>query len=242
MYAQLNSPLPGLTVSQSGKRCCGMRGYHALGDFPVDTTYTDPGVGIVDPTITEIPPIDTTDLPLTNIVSPPLESIYPTSIGLEFTSNGDGTYTNIQTGQHVPYSIAQQITDATTGSATTNVGTTSAQNNLTIVDPTTGMSTTSMIGNLTTAAQALQAAGQLVNAAGKLTAQGQALAAAGNLYNPAQVSSTGVNLSSAMSSLTSWFTGSTLIAGFPNYGILGVGILALVMLPSLFSGKKRRKR
>jgi hypothetical protein len=90
---------------------------------------------------------------------------------------------------------------------------------------------------LTPAAQALNAAGQLVTAAGKLTAQGQALLSAGNLYNapPAATSS----LSTAMASLTSWFSGSTMIAGVPNAVIL-LGLIGGVFMLSSMGGKKRR--
>ena len=207
--------------------------HRSLGDVTVDTTYTDPGAGIVDPTL-----IDTSNLPLENIVSPPLTMQYPASIGLEFVSNGDGTYTNIQTGQSVPYDTAAAITQATGGSAPITAPLQSAQNNQTLVDAAAGMP--SGIANLTTAAQALQSAGQLVNAAGKLTAQGQALANAGNLYNPAPVSSSGLNFSGAMSSLTSWMSSNQ------NLVLIGgAGLLALIFLPSIISaargGKKRRR-
>jgi hypothetical protein len=79
-----------------------------------------------------------------------------------------------------------------------------------------------------------------VNAAGKLTAQGQTLLNAGNLYN-APPSTAGANLSAAMTSLTSWFTGSTMIAGVPNIAILGLGVLAVVILPSMLSKKGKRR-
>jgi hypothetical protein len=254
-YAALNSPLPGLTVSPDGDRCCGMRGersgdYHLhgghhllgmLGDPVFDTTSTD-SFGDLTPPDSTLGPIDfpVTDLPLPNITSSPLESMYPTSVGNEFSSNGDGNYTNIQTGQVVPYAIAQQVTAATTGSATANVGTQSAEFSGTIVDPNTGASIST--NNLTTAAQALNAAGQLVNAAGKLTAQGQALLSQGNLYHAAPTSAAG-NFSAAISSLTSWFTESTLFSGIPNWGVVAGGAVALMFLPALIpSGKTRRKR
>jgi hypothetical protein len=262
-YATLNSPLPGLTVSQDGDRCCGMRGLRRehgyldgdrrehgylgmLGDLVFDTTPTTDYGPLVDPTsidpISTLGPFDWTSpdftLPLPNIVSPSITSMYPTNVGTEFTSNGDGTYTNIQTGQSVPYSIAQQITAATTGSATANLPTQSAPFSGTIVDPNTGASIST--NNLTTAAQALNVAGQLVTAAGKLTAQGQALLNGGNLYNAAPITG---NFSSAMSSLTSWFTESTLFVGLPNWGVLAGGAIALMVLRSLIpSGKGRRRR
>jgi hypothetical protein len=264
MYAQLDSPLPGLTVTSTGERCCGMRGSccglgyqpgaHALlgmlGDDPVviDTTSTDPGSSLIPPDTSSVSPIidltppifstsDPSALPLPNQISPALESMYPSSVGTEFTSNGDGNYTNIQTGQVVPYSIAEQVTAATTGAATAAVDTTATGQNINITDPNTGATSTINTNNLTTAAQALQAAGQLVNAAGKLTAQGQALLAGGNLY--AAPPATGI--SGAISSLTSWMSGSTLFPGIPNMAVLGIGVVALIAVSSLAGGKKRRR-
>jgi hypothetical protein len=245
-YAQLDSPLPGLTVTSTGERCCGLRGYQPgahsllgmLGDdlLPIDTTFTDPG-NLVPPSDFSTP-VDTTGLPLTNITTPSLESMYPSTIGTEFTSNGDGTYTNIQTGQSVPYDTAAAITQATIGPATVNLNTQPSQQNLTLTDPNTGVTSTVSTNNLSVAAQALQAAGQLITSAGKLTAQGQALLNQGNLYNAPPTT----GFSGAMSSLTSWFTGSTMIAGVPNVAIIGGGLLAvMVVLPALMSGKKRRR-
>jgi hypothetical protein len=249
MYAQLDSPLPGLTVSPSGERCCGMRGSHmsggmrGLGDLTFDTTSTDSGGDLIDPSTGLTPgdvfsPVDLSTL-TPNVISPSLDSMYPPTVGTEFTSNGDGSYTNIQTGQRVPYDTAAAVTQATIGPATVNLSTTPTESNLTLTDPTTGATSTISTNNLTAAAQALQAAGQLVTAAGKLTAQGQALLNSGNLYGT--LPSTGI--SGAMSSLTSWFTGSTLIAGVPNVAILGIGVLAAMFIPSMLSsGPKRRKR
>ena len=239
-YAQLDSPLPGLTVTSTGERCCGMRG---LGDMPVDTVYTDPGGGLVDPTIIDTPIIDTGSLPLTNIVSPSLDSMYPSTIGTEFTSNGDGTYTNIQTGQSVPYDTAAAITQATTGPATVNLNTVSSEQNVSLIDPTTGQTSTISTNNLSAAAQALQAAGQLVNSVGKLTAQGQALLAQGNLYNTLPHPSATAGFANAMSSLTSWFTESTLFPGFPNYGVVGIAAVVLgIGFSYMESRPTRRKR
>jgi hypothetical protein len=250
MYAQLDSPLPGLTVTSTGERCCGMRGaahLGFLGDVPVDTVYTDPGGGLVDPTTfdpTVISPIiDTGSLPLTNIVSPSLDSMYPSTIGTEFTSNGDGTYTNIQTGQSVPYDTAAAITQATTGPATVNLNTVATEQNVSLIDPTTGQTSTISTNNLSAAAQALQAAGQLVNSVGKLTAQGQALLAQGNLYNTLPHPSATAGFSNAMSSLTSWFTESTLFPGFPNYGVVGIVVVVLgIGMSYMESRPTRRKR
>lgn len=219
-YAQMDSPLPGLTVSPTGCHSCGMRG---LGDDSTDLPLTtvDPSE-ILTPTIS---PLDTGMIGL------------PDTIGTEFISNGDGTYLNIQTGQSVPMDTAQQVTAATTGAATSGgVATTSATITGTLVDPNAATSAVTT-NNLTTAAQALNAAGQLVTAAGKLTAQGQALLNAGNLYNA--VPSTTPNLSTAMASLTSFFTGSTLIAGVPNIAVIGIGIAGLMALSSM-GGKKKR--
>ena len=245
MYGPLNSPLPGLTVSPNGCRSCGMRGHHLgmLGDdvTPIDTTYTDPGnltdpTYIIDPTTPiDISTLDPTQLPLPNQLSPSINSMYPATVGTEFTSNGDGTYTNIQTGQSVPYSTAMAVTNATGGVVSTSLQ--SASNTGTLVDPNSG--TTISTNNLTTAAQALQAAGQLLTAAGKLTAQGQALLNAGNLYNAAPATpATGI--SGAMASLTAWMSGSTLFPGLPNMAVVGGAILLVMVLPSMMSGKRRR--
>jgi hypothetical protein len=238
MYGPLASPLPGLTVSPTGERCCGMRGGFMgfLGDDPVvfDTTSTDLTGGLIDPST-----IDPTilDLPLPNQLSPSLDNLYPSSVGTEFTSNGDGTYTNIQTGQTVPYATAEQITAATTGAATANVDTTATGQNLNITDPNTGATSTINTNNLTVAAQALQAAGQLVNAAGKLTAQGQALLNQGNLYKAPPAT----GISGAMASLTTWMSGSTLFPGFPNMAVVGLAAIAAIALPALMSRKKGRR-
>lgn len=241
MYAQLDSPLPGLTVTSTGERCCGMRG---LGDVTFDTTSTDPGGGLIDPTLPADPGyvFDTGSLPITNIVSPSLDSMYPPTVGTEFTSNGDGTYTNIQTGQSVPYDTAAAITQATTGPATVNLNTVPTEQNVTLIDPTTGQSSTVSTTNLSAAAQALQAAGQLVNSVGKLTAQGQALLAQGNLYNPVPQSSATAGFSNAMSSLTSWFTESTLVSGFPNYGVLGIAVVVIGIGVSYMQSRPTRRR
>lgn len=247
-YGVISSPLPGLTVTPTGERCCGMRGHigyqpgaHALlGQDPseFDTTSTDVTGGLVDPstTGTDQVPIDfggMTELPLPNQLSPSLDSLYPTTVGTEFTSNGDGTYTNIQTGQSVPYSVAEQVTAAT---AAPSVDTTATGQNLTITDPNTGATSSVNTNNLTTAAQALQAVGQLVNAAGKLTTQGAALLAQGNLYKAPPAT----GISGAVGSLTSWMSGSTMIAGVPNMAVLGLGIVALIAVSSLAGGKRRR--
>jgi len=255
-YAALNSPLPGLTVSPTGDRCCGLRGYqpgaHALlgmlGDDPVifDTTSTDPTGGLIDPGAIDQPApiIDLTppiDLPLPNQLSPSVYSSYPASVGTEFTSNGDGTYTNIQTGQTVPYNIAEQITAATTGAATSaGVGTTATGQDINITDPNTGATSTINTNNLSVAAQALQAAGQLVNAAGKLTAQGQALLNQGNLYKPAPVSTN--PFSGAMSSLSSWMSGSTFIPGVPNMVVGAVVIAGLIGLSIAVQDRPKKRR
>jgi hypothetical protein len=259
MYAELHSPLPSLTVDPTGEHCCGMRGsimhrhMRGLGSFDdaltFDTTPIYDTGGLVDPTAPAsdflfqptdpIMNVDLSTLP-PNPISPSLEAMYPQTVGTEFTSNGDGTYTNIQTGQSVPYSIAQQITAATTGSATGNLQTQGTEVSGSIVDPNTGQSIST--NNLTTAAQALNAAGNLVTAAGKLTAQGQALLHSGNLYNaPSSSSGFPANISSAMSSLTSWFTQSSLVSGFPNYGVLGVALLVVGIGVSYISSRPKRR-
>jgi len=231
MYAELHSPLPGLTVDPTGEHCCGFRGH--LGMLGQDDS--------VDLTNLPLSPIDTSET-LSPLITPPTSMIdFPNTIGTEFTSNGDGTYTNLQTGQSVPYGIAQQITAATTGAATSNVQTQGTEVPGTIVDPNTGQSIST--NNLSAAAQALNAAGQLVTAAGKLTAQGQTLLHAGNLYNPAPTSSSGIGagISSAVSSLTSWFTQSSLVSGFPNYGVVGVVLLVGTIAASYISSRPKRR-
>ena len=242
-YAALNSPLPNLTVSPQGCHSCGMRGLRGLGDdsTPIfDTTSTDPG-DLIDPTVPvvtpDLAPVDISALPASNVTSTSIDALYPATVGTEFVSNGDGTYTNIQTGQAVPYATAQQVTNATTGAATANLDTTATQGTVTLTDPNTGVTSTVAMNNLTPAAQALNAAGQLVTAAGKLTAQGAARFSAGNFYNalPAAPSS----LSTAMSSLTTWMSGSTMIAGVPNAVIL-LGLIGGVFMLSSMGGKKRR--
>ena len=244
-YGQLDSPLPGLTVRSDGERCCGMRG---LGDdsLSFDTTSTDNFGELTDPTTIFDPLSDPTlqNLPLAPSITP-LESSYPSSIGTEFILQGPNEYLNIQTGQVVPMQTAQAITAATTGPATSNLDTvaTGQGPSVTIVDPNTGSHSTIATNNLTAAAQALNSAGQLVNAAGKLTAQGQALLNAGNLYNTLNPpSSAGLNLSSAVSSLTSWFSAETLIAGIPNGAVALGGVAIVALLPALLSGKKGRRR
>jgi hypothetical protein len=246
-YAQMDSPLPGLTVSPNGCRSCGMRG---LGQdtttFDTTSTYdttdlTPPDVSTPysltynAPTDLSSPgPVDLSTLPATNTISPSVESMYPSSVGTEFVSNGDGTYTNIQTGQSVPYATAQQVTAATTGSATASVDTTATQGTVTLTDPNSGVTSTIQTNNLTAAAQALNASGQLVTAAGKLTAQGQALLNAGNLYGAPPTTN-------PLTSLTSWMSAANLIPGIPNIGVLGIGILAIALIPALLPEKKRRR-
>lgn len=255
-YAALNSPLPGLTVSPGGCHSCGMRGLGlgSLGqdDSEFDTTPTDITGDLVDPNVISPAPIDVSTLQLAPIntnetlspIAAPVNTsmlAYPDTIGTEFVSNGDGTYTNIQTGQSVPLATAQQVTAATTGSATANVDTTATQGTVTLTDPNTGVTSTVSTNNLTAAAQALNSAGQLVTTAGKLTAQGQALLNAGNLYNPLTAAPTGI--SAAMTSLTTWMSGSTVLPGVPNYFVLLGGIFAVVAFSGMFhAGYKVQRR
>lgn len=271
MYAQLDSPLPGLTAHAMGCVCgpghcnCGMRGFTqrrihlgmgGLGDDTIDTTSdlqfgdepwlaVGPTASPLDPYTSEVTdpanvtsPLDPAiDLPLTptSDVGSSLASDYPSGIGTEFVLVGADQYMNIQTGQIVPMSVALAVTGATPVSATT-LQTTDTEQGVNLTDPTTG---TVYNGALTTAAQALNQAGQLVTAAGNLTAQGQALAKAGLLVSPASASS---SLSASLASLTSWFSGSTLISGFPNWGVLaGLGVVGVVA-SSYLSAPRRRKR
>lgn len=240
-YAALDSPLPNLTLLLSGCGGCGGReGIRpGLGDLltdlplaPIDTVATSV---YADP----LPywSTDTFNLPMPTISpSSDLMNFYPPTIGTEFILQGAGQYLNIQTGQIVPMSTAQAITSATTGSASSAAQTQSTDNVANLVDPTTGQK---FSGALTTAAQVLKSSGQLVNAAGQLTAAGQALAKQNNLVTP----SIGADFTAAISSLTSWFSGSTLILGVPNAVVLGGGFIAVaVVLPMLFSSRKTRRR
>jgi hypothetical protein len=240
MYAPLSSPLPNLTVSPDGCHSCGMRGFlGALGqdDSEFDTVSTDDYGGLTDPNVISPAPViatpDLTSLPLApaTSVNTSVEAMYPPTVGSEFVSNGDGMYTNIQTGQSVPYATAQQVTAATTGSATANLDTTPTQGTVTLTDPNTGVTSTIQTNNLTAAAQALNATGSLITAAGKLTAQGQALLNAGNLY--AAPPST-----NPLTSLTTWMSASTLFPGIPNAAV-AVGLIAGVMVLANMGGKKR---
>jgi len=263
-YARLDSPLPYLTAR--------------LGDATTDPTLTDPSTDpiisdpgtIIDPTgITDpiqISPIDPiqlpTDLPISPVGPETGGSVYvgyPDTIGTEFTSNGDGTYTNIQTGQSVPYLTALQVSAATispTGLSTTSL--IPSTNGTTLTDPTTGTVYTydsatgqfngsnGATNGLTAAGQALAAAGQLITAAGKLTAQAQSLAMQGGLMAQPQVQANYAaqpqisTLSTQWANLVSWFSEQTIIGGVPNSVIVGGGIVALAMLGGM-GGKKRRR-
>jgi hypothetical protein len=243
--------------------CCGSRrlGFRGLGqdDISDETNVTDvsdlaptdvtPIIATPVNTISPITPVDTGAIDLSNLPLAPsagtdVSSLYPASVGTEFVSNGDGTYTNIQTGQSVPYATAQAVTAATTGSATASVATQSATlpagtfTVADVVDPSTG---TSYSGTLTAAASALQATGQLVTAGGQLTAAGQALAAQGQLTTAAQAANAG-GVTAALNSLSTWFGSQTLMAGVPNGVLLGGFVVALMILPSLISSKPKRKR
>lgn len=249
-YARLDSPLPNMTLSLEGCRACRTRG---LGEDnpPLDTssvdTFPDLSPPVITPivvptnTISPLSPIDLTDqgnIPLdSSSAVTSVESMYPATVGTEFVSNGDGTYTNIQTGQSVPFNIAQQITAATAPpSSGATIDTSGTEQGVNLTDPTTGQSYS---GTLTASAQALQSAGLLVTAAGKLTAQGQALAQSGQLI--AQPSAGG-SVSAALSSLSNWFSAQSLMAGVPNVAVLGGLAVGLMVLSSMMSGKKRRRR
>lgn len=237
-YAQLDSPLPNLTMTFHP-------GAHALlrGCPPC-------GMG------SEVPPIDPgvfDNLPLTVPTYPPVfldpsSGLMPIDtmslwlgdspwIGDVFQNVGPDEYLNIQTGQVVPGSVATEIAAATRIPSGV-LQTAGTESGVTLIDPTTGVNYT---GILTQAAQALKATGQLVDAAGKLTSQGRSLAASGQLVS-APVSPVGANISSAISSLTSWFNEKTLFSAFPNYAVVGGGLLGLMVAPSLFSKSKRRRR
>ncbi len=232
-YAALDSPLPGLTVTENGCRSCGMRGSPRA--FPTSGRNFFPRFLGQDDGDDTIDIGDDPDLPITPddlgvSLSTPImpASSYPATIGSEFTSNGDGTYTNIQTGQSVPMATAQAVTAATTGSATANLSTVNTEGKLTLTDPTTNTTSTVAVSDLSVAAQALQAAGQLVTASGVLTAQGQALSKAGALYTVPP---------STASSLSTWASEETMVAGVPNAVVL-IGGLGLLLLVSKMGGRK----
>lgn len=256
-YAALNSPLPGLTVSPGGCHSCGMRGLgstwspvlRGLGmlgqdDSEFDTSSSTDFGDLTDPNVISPAPIDVSSLPLAPIdtgetlspIATPgntgMINDYPSTIGTEFVSNGDGTYTNIQTGQSVPMETAQQVTAATTGAATSNLQTTNTEGQVTLTDPNTGVTSTIQTNNLTAAAQALNATGSLITAAGKLTAQGQALLNAGNLYAAPPTTN-------PLTALTTWMSASTMFPGIPNAAV-AVGLIAGVMVLANMRGKKPR--
>lgn len=221
-YDALNSPLPNLTVSAGPKRCCGSRGLGQDGSSSDSST------------------VDLSTLPVdTSVDSTSITENYPDMVGTEFVSAGGGDYTNIQTGQVVPYSTAVAITGATTGPAMASMDTTSAvlpTATLSIndvVDPSTG---NSYSGALTAAAAALQATGSLVNAAtGHLTPAGQALAQQGQL-----VSTPAMSVSGSLQSLAEWFTAQTMFPGVPNAVVLVGGLALVAVLGQMMTGKKRR--
>ena len=226
MYAELHSPIPGHTVSPNGCRDCGMRGLGQDEGDPLDTTILEPPIAPVD-----IGPV--------NAISPPIDAGVATNdapwIGNIFQNVGPDQYLNIQTGQVVPGSIAEQINAATSGAGSI-AQTTSTETVSDLVDPTTGQS---FSGNLTVAAQTLKNAGQLVDAAGHLTAAGRALASQGNLTG---TPATGANFSAAVHSLTSWFTQSNLMPGIPNWGVLGAVILVGGIASSYIMERPKRRR
>lgn len=248
MYAELNSPLPGLTVSPDGCHACGMRGYLGQDDGSIDTTPVDvTPIDITVPYTISPPPDMTLDPENTDIqaVTPNLSTSGPATIGTEFVAVGGGNYLNTQTGQTVPQSIAEEVTAATAGTATQNLQTVNTPGNLTLIDPASGQATTISTNNLTSAAQVLQAAGQLVDATGKLTAQGQALLNGGNLYNALPQTGASASVSAALASVSSWFGGSTIIPGIPNAVILVLGGLAIAAAMPLLDREpppKRRRR
>jgi hypothetical protein len=253
-YGALNSPLPGLTVSPNGCRACGMRGPFLGQDDGTD----DSGLEIL-PVNTEVPEITEPQFVLDTGTGGPggtpliAETVpanvstnvnNPDTIGTNFVSVGGGNYLNLQTGQTVPMSVAQAVTAASTGAGTANLDTTSTDVTGSLIAPTPPPSIAT--NNLSVAAQALQSAGQLVNAAGQLTAQGQALAASGNLYGTAATAGTAgstagtASFTAAINSLGTFLNGSTLIAGVPNWGVLGGLFVGLVVLSNM-GGKKRRR-
>lgn len=229
-YAQLDSPLPNLTMLFHPGAHALLRGCPPCGMGQGDAPPIDPSI------------YDQFDLPLPVPTYPPvfldpITTLQPINtdvpwIGDVFQNVGPDVYLNIQTGQTVPGAVATEIA-AATQLPTGILQTTGTEQGVDLVDPTTGMNYT---GILTQAARVLQAGGQLADATGKLTAQGRALAASGQLVS-GPVAPSGAGFSSAIHSLTSWFTGSTLIAGYPNWGVLAAaGAAAFVLMPDTHMG------
>lgn len=251
-YSRLTqNPLPNLTIAYKremagGLGCADSLCHHGMGDDSDGVDLSDLPLA-PDETYQGDPGISTQTIDLSQLPLAPTEQTlfdYPTTVGTQFISNGDGTYTNIQTAQSVPYSTAVAVTAATTGAASTaaqaqapiesNSGI-SALVPPTLVDPSTGTNYSTAQG-LSSAAQVLQAAGNLYNAAnGQLTAAGIALAQQGGLV--AAAPSASASLTSGLNSLTSWFSGTNAALGVPNSVLVIGGAIGLLLL----SGKKRRR-
>jgi hypothetical protein len=249
-YALMSSPLPGLTVSPNGCRACGMRGpFLGQDDDDIDVTPVAPDITVTEPSDISTPEFVLDTSGGSPIIAEPVaanidtSTTQPDTIGSEFVSVGGGNYLNVQTGQTVPQSVAEQVTAATTGAATSNLQTVSTDVTGGLIAPTPAPAVS--LTNLSVAAQALQSAGQLVTAAGQLTAQGQALASAGNLYGTAATAGTTgstagtASFTAAIASLGTFLNSSTLIAGVPNWGVLGGFAIALAVVSNM--GKKKRR-
>lgn len=262
MYAQLDTSTPGLTAHALGCVCgpghcgCGMGaqftqrrihlgglgddGDSAIDDSEWASETTDPansisplspGNGFDPSTMPDLP------LPSASDIGTGLTSDYPSTIGNEFVLVGPNQYLNIQTNQIVPMNVAQLVTGASTASGAT-LQTTGTESGVSLKDPVTG---TVYNGPLTAVAQALNATGQLVTAAGNLTAQGRALAASGQL-----VTAPTSSLSASLSSISSWFSSSTLLTGIPNWQVLGgtaaaIAFVSYLYRESSFQPPKRRR-
>jgi hypothetical protein len=227
-YAQLNSPLPSLTLPFHP-------GAHA---FLRDCVHCDLGDDslsyppLIDPTMTDLPlPTPTDTSTILSPMNPPMNTDVPW-IGDIFQNVGPDEYLNIQTGQVVPGSIASEVIAATSG-ASSIAQTTGTEPTATLVDPTTGETYS---GTLTHAAQALKSAGTLVDGVGHLTAQGRALAAVGQLISAPVTPTGGSSISSAVSSLTSWFTQKTLFSSVPNYLVVGGVAIGLFVIAEYSQG------
>lgn len=232
-YARLNSPLPNMTMPFHPGAHAFLRGCPAcgLGDESLDPSAIDLPLPTIDDPILIDP-----------VYEPPMDiyTAQPSTdapwIGDVFQNVGPDEYLNIQTGQVVPSSVANEIAAATAG-ASSIAQTTGTEVGVNLTDPATG---TTYTGALTQAAQALKAAGTLVDAAGHLTAQGRALAASGQLVS-APISPTS-SISSALSSFTSWFSQQSLIAGLPNWALVAGVLVGGPMLLGSFKFRKSRGR
>lgn len=226
-YAQLNSPLPNLTMVFHP-------GAHAL----LRGCPPEMGDDWLDPSAIDLPLPTTVDTTALTPIDIPgggygFDSTDVPWIGDVFQNVGPDTYLNIQTGQTVPGAVATEIA-AATQIPTGVLDTTGTEQGVNLVDASTG---TNYSGMLTRAAQLLQDAGHLVDTAGHLTAQGRALAASGQLVSHPVAPAGGAGFSSAIHSLTSWFTEKTLFSAVPNWVVLAGAGVAIFFADDFMQGR-----